>query len=223
VSVAALPASIRGRLAATTGVHVVALKYTAGRRVRKPVLFSGLLPGLMHHTLPTSQVSPGGCGECRCPERSQRCRFLTPTRSSSARSRVAWKASSRELTPESLLARPAQAGGYRKHLEGHLLETPKHRGDVFRSRLATWRGLVEQDFWLARVAFHRPPVDRWGRPKKSRERDRNPSARRSRDPGVPGLRGPRSGRRGRGGGASRRGRGRATAGERQLRSNWRVR
>jgi hypothetical protein len=52
------------------------------------------------------------------------------------------------------LARPAHAGRYRERLERHLLETPKHRGDVFRSRLATWRGLVEQDFFSAPVLLY---------------------------------------------------------------------
>ncbi|MFM8415032.1 MAG: class I SAM-dependent methyltransferase [Planctomycetota bacterium] len=45
------------------------------------------------------------------------------------------------------LARPSQARRYRQHLEDHLLQTSAARGQLFRSRLATWRGLVEQDFF----------------------------------------------------------------------------
>ena len=45
------------------------------------------------------------------------------------------------------LARPPQAERYRRHLERRLLETPAARGQLFRDRLATWRGLVEQDFF----------------------------------------------------------------------------
>lgn len=45
------------------------------------------------------------------------------------------------------LARPSHAGRYRQHLEHHLLHTSAARGQLFRSRLATWRGLVEQDFF----------------------------------------------------------------------------
>lgn len=45
------------------------------------------------------------------------------------------------------LARPTYAGFYREHLEQHLLTTPAGRGERFRTRLATWRGLVEQDFF----------------------------------------------------------------------------
>jgi hypothetical protein len=45
------------------------------------------------------------------------------------------------------LARPETAGRYRQHLERQLLETPAARGQLFRERLATWRGLVEQDFF----------------------------------------------------------------------------
>jgi len=45
------------------------------------------------------------------------------------------------------LARPSQAARYRQHLEGHLLASPAAHGQLFRSRLATWRGLVEQDFF----------------------------------------------------------------------------
>lgn len=45
------------------------------------------------------------------------------------------------------LARPMQAARYRQHLEQHLLSTAAARGELFRTRLATWRGLVEQDFF----------------------------------------------------------------------------
>ncbi|MGB8854657.1 MAG: class I SAM-dependent methyltransferase [Pirellulales bacterium] len=45
------------------------------------------------------------------------------------------------------LARPMHAGFYREHLEQHLLTTAAGRGERFRARLATWRGLVEQDFF----------------------------------------------------------------------------
>lgn len=45
------------------------------------------------------------------------------------------------------LARPQEAARYRQHLERHLLETSAARGQLFRDRLATWRGLVEQDFF----------------------------------------------------------------------------
>lgn len=45
------------------------------------------------------------------------------------------------------LARPPQAARYRQHLEAHLLATSAARGELFRTRLATWRGLVEQDFF----------------------------------------------------------------------------
>lgn len=45
------------------------------------------------------------------------------------------------------LTRPASAGRYRQHLEQHLLQTSAARGQLFRNRLATWRGLVEQDFF----------------------------------------------------------------------------
>jgi hypothetical protein len=44
-------------------------------------------------------------------------------------------------------ARPTQAAGYRQHLEQHLLTTAAARGELFRNRLATWRGVVEQDFF----------------------------------------------------------------------------
>lgn len=45
------------------------------------------------------------------------------------------------------LARPTHAAFYREHLEQHLLTTPAARGERFRKRIATWRGLVEQDFF----------------------------------------------------------------------------
>jgi hypothetical protein len=45
------------------------------------------------------------------------------------------------------LARPLQAERYRQHLERHLVTTPAGRGELFRTRLGTWRGLVEQDFF----------------------------------------------------------------------------
>ena len=45
------------------------------------------------------------------------------------------------------LSRPLQAERYRQHLEQHLVTTPAGRGELFRTRLATWRGLVEQDFF----------------------------------------------------------------------------
>jgi hypothetical protein len=52
------------------------------------------------------------------------------------------------LGPNKLyLARPLQAERYRQHLEQHLITTPAGRGELFRARLATWRGLVEQDFF----------------------------------------------------------------------------
>lgn len=45
------------------------------------------------------------------------------------------------------LARPLQAARYRQQLEQHLLTTSAAYGELFRQRLATWRGLVEQDFF----------------------------------------------------------------------------
>jgi cephalosporin hydroxylase len=45
------------------------------------------------------------------------------------------------------LARPDVASRYRDHLEAHLMATSAPYGEVFRARLATWRGLVEQDFF----------------------------------------------------------------------------
>lgn len=52
------------------------------------------------------------------------------------------------------LARPMRAGLYREHLERHLLATPARRGERFRERLATWRGLVEQDFFGSPVLLY---------------------------------------------------------------------
>jgi len=45
------------------------------------------------------------------------------------------------------LARHDMACRYRDHLERHLMATPARYGELFRTQLATWRGLVEQDFF----------------------------------------------------------------------------
>ncbi|MCS5692053.1 class I SAM-dependent methyltransferase [Cyanobium sp. FGCU-6] len=55
------------------------------------------------------------------------------------------------------LARPMQADRYRQHLEAHLMSTSSARGELFRSRLGTWRGLVEQQFFGSTMLLYACP------------------------------------------------------------------
>jgi len=69
-----LPDQIRNHFIATTGVHVVDEKYTAGRLVRKAVVFSA---GLCTITPPAARSRQGHylCGEARGARRGNAVRF----------------------------------------------------------------------------------------------------------------------------------------------------